>query len=87
MVAKGDAAAPASITPPRSLRAALGRDWQLAYPLVAPVLLVIFGLIAFPFVSSIWYSLQDIKIGGQGRFVGLANYASLVTGLESERFW
>jgi multiple sugar transport system permease protein len=87
VVARGDAAAPASVSRRGSLSAALGRDWQLAYPLVTPVLLVIVGLIAFPFVSSIWYSLQDIKIGGQGRFVGLANYAALITGLESERFW
>lgn len=67
--------------------ARLGRDWRLAYPLIAPIAVVIVGLIAYPFVSSIWYSLQDVRIGGQGRFVGLANYAALLTGSESDRFW
>jgi multiple sugar transport system permease protein len=71
----------------RPIDDALGSDWRLAYPLITPILLVMVGLIAYPFVSSIWYSLQDVKIGGQGRFVGLANYTSLLTGAQSEQFW
>jgi multiple sugar transport system permease protein len=86
MAVRGLTASPAAA---RRSRAAdrLGKDWQLAYPLIAPILIVILGLIAYPFISSIWYSLQDVKIGGQGRFVGLANYTALLTGIESERFW
>ncbi|HEY3081584.1 MAG TPA: sugar ABC transporter permease [Chloroflexota bacterium] len=71
----------------RPVGRALGRDWRLAYPLLLPVLLVILGLIAYPFVSSIFYSLQDVRIGGQGRFIGLENYRTLLVGIESERFW
>jgi ABC-type sugar transport system permease subunit len=70
-----------------ALAAALGKDWRLANPLIAPILVVIVGLIAYPFLSSIWSSFQDIKIGGQGRFVGLGNYASLLAGVDSARFW
>lgn len=70
-----------------STRRILGNDWQLAFPLVAPVMAIILGLIAYPFLSSIWYSLQDVKIGGQGRFVGLANYGTLLGGALAEQFW
>src|SRR5437870_4799061 len=73
--------------PKKRLAAALGKDWRLAYPLIAPIVVVIVGLIAYPFLSSIWYSFQDVKIGGQGRFVGLGNYASLLAGVDSARFW
>jgi multiple sugar transport system permease protein len=56
----------------------LGREWRLAYLLVLPCLLVIVGLIAYPLGYAIWLSLQDIKIGGQGTFVGLNNYAKVL---------
>ena len=56
----------------------LGREWRLAYLLNLPVLLVIVGLIAYPLGYAAWLSLQDVKIGGQGTFVGLANYARLL---------
>ncbi|HEV8635683.1 MAG TPA: sugar ABC transporter permease [Chloroflexota bacterium] len=71
----------------RPIEDALGKDWRLAYPLLLPVLLVIVGLVAYPFATSIWYSVQDVKIGGEGRFIGLTNYATLLWGIESERFW
>ena len=58
----------------RPTRHALGRDWKLGYALVVPVFLVIFGLIAYPLGYSVWLSLQDVKVGAPGTFVGLANY-------------
>jgi multiple sugar transport system permease protein len=68
----------------------LGREWRLAYLLVLPCLLVIVGLIAYPLGYAVWLSLQDIKIGGQGTFVGLNNYAKLLfdtsTRIQSQ-FW
>src|SRR5579885_3129592 len=63
------------------------RDWQLAYLLILPAALVIVGLIAYPFLDSIWMSLQVIHVGGAGRFVGLRNYGGLLGGAESARFW
>jgi multiple sugar transport system permease protein len=62
----------------RQPRLWLGREWRLAYLLCLPVALVIFGLIAYPLGYAVWLSLQDIKIGGQGTFIGLANYTRLL---------
>lgn len=69
------------------LRRSANRDWQLAYLLILPAAVVIVGLIAYPFLDSIWMSLQIIHVGGAGRFVGLRNYAGLLGGAESARFW
>ncbi len=89
MAVRGTAAtaAPTSTSTRVVLEKALGRDWKLAYPLLVPIVVVIVGLIAYPFLSSIMYSLQDIKIGGQGKWIGLANYGSLIYGIDAERFW
>lgn len=87
MAVREVAARPAVIRRGRSLERALGPDWKLAFPLVTPIVVVMLGLIAYPFLSSIWFSLQAIRVGGPGRFVGLANYQSLLTGALSERFW
>jgi multiple sugar transport system permease protein len=62
----------------RQSRVWLGREWRLAYLLCLPVALVIFGLIAYPLGYAVWLSVQDIKIGGQGTFVGLTNYTRLL---------
>lgn len=55
-----------------------GREWKLAYLLCLPVVVVIVGLIAYPLGYAVWLSLQDVKIGGQGTFIGLANYSRLL---------
>ena len=56
----------------------MGTDWRLGYILALPIILIIFGLVAYPFVYSVWLSLNDIKLGGQGTFVGLNNYYKLL---------
>jgi len=56
----------------------LGRDWRLGSAMTLPVVAIIVGLIAFPLGYSLWLSLQDVKVGGQGSFVGLGNYAKLL---------
>jgi len=63
-------------TAPR--RHAFGRDWFLGYAFILPVLVVIVGLIAYPLSYSIWLSLQDVKVGGVGRFIGFDNYYKLL---------
>ena len=63
------------------------RDWQLGYLLILPAAIVIVGLITYPFLYSIWMSLQIIHVGGAGKFVGLRNYGNLLVGAESSRFW
>ncbi|MFN8526149.1 MAG: sugar ABC transporter permease [Chloroflexota bacterium] len=62
----------------RRRRSPLGRDWQLGYAMVLPVVAVILGLIAYPLGYSFWLSLHDIKLGGEGRWVGLGNYYKLL---------
>src|SRR5438105_1473892 len=57
---------------------ALGREWRLAYALSLPVVLVIVGLIAYPLGYAVWLSFQNIKIGGQGTFIGFDNYAKVL---------
>ncbi|MCC6179675.1 MAG: sugar ABC transporter permease [Chloroflexi bacterium] len=57
-----------------SSRRRFGRDWALGYALTLPVALVIVGLIAYPLGYSVWLSLQDVKVGGVGRFIGFDNY-------------
>lgn len=83
------AASSAAIAQPRGRRM-LGRDWALGYALVAPVFLIIIGLVAYPLGYSVWLSLQDIKVGGQGTFVGLNNYYKILFDSEARihaSFW
>src|SRR3954451_18002630 len=62
----------------RPNRRVLGRDWKLGYALIVPVFLVIIGLVAYPLGYSVWLSLQDIKLGAPGTFVGLGNYSKIL---------
>jgi multiple sugar transport system permease protein len=83
-------AARGAVTQSRSSRHALGRDWQLGFALIAPVFLVIVGLVAYPLGYSVWLSLQDVKVGAPGTFVGLGNYYKILFDNEArvhDSFW
>ena len=56
----------------------LGRDWQVSSLFVLPVLVILVGFIAYPFLSAIWLSLHAKMIGGEARFIGLGNYQKLL---------
>jgi multiple sugar transport system permease protein len=60
----------------------LGRDWRLAWFFLIPLLLVLLGLIAYPFVSAIVLSMQHKVVGGPATWVGLNNYRDLLFGQE-----
>jgi multiple sugar transport system permease protein len=62
---------------PRRRSLTLRREGQLAYVLLLPTLLVILGLVAYPFVSAVFLSLQNKMVGAPGRFVALDNYLEL----------
>ena len=64
---------------PRRPRVPLGltREARLAYAILAPTLLVIVFLVAYPFCAAIYLSLQHKMVGAPGHFIGLANYAEL----------
>src|SRR5438552_17109996 len=44
------------------------------WPFVLPALIVVLAVIVFPWIFTIWMSLQEWKVGAPTTFVGLANY-------------
>ena len=68
--------APAVPRRPRA-SASLRGEARLAYAILTPTLLVILGLVAYPFFAAMYLSLQDKMVGAPGRFVGLSNYMEL----------
>lgn len=48
------------------------------YLLVLPAILVVLGVIAYPFAFSIWISFTDRMVGTEGGFVGLRNFEYLL---------
>ena len=73
---------PANRAPARAstsqVRRIFGRDWQIAWPFLIPLLVVLVGLIAYPFVSAIWLSLHRKMVGGPATLVGIGNYWDLL---------
>lgn len=63
--------------PPRRSRSAGLRLKVFAYLLVAPVVLLILGLVAYPFLFAIWVSFTDQVIGSVGKFIGFGNFIYL----------
>ena len=58
-------------------------DRTLGYLFLFPAMLVIVGLVAYPFASAIVMTFQAKTAGAPGRFIGLDNYREL---LSSEQF-
>ena len=44
------------------------------WPFVVPALIVVLAVIVFPWLFTIWMSLNEWKVGQPTVFVGLANY-------------
>jgi ABC-type sugar transport system permease subunit len=61
-------------------------DIRLAYLLLAPAVLLLVGVIAYPVGWEVWTSLTDLSPlkDGSAEFVGLANYRRLLADVE---FW
>lgn len=56
-------------------RSLFAGDVRLGWLLVTPALLVVLGMVGYPFVEAIRISFTDRMVGrGPGRWVGLANY-------------
>ena len=62
---------PGSLHRSWQLKRALGRDYGLAYWMIAPAVLVLLGLIAYPFIRAIMLAFESLPIGGERRFIGL----------------
>jgi len=67
---------------------ALGRDWRIAWLFLLPLLLVLVGLVTYPFVAGIVLSLQRKVVGEPATWVGLRNYRELLVGDQyASTFW
>jgi multiple sugar transport system permease protein len=62
-----------------SSEAAPEREWRPPsyWPFVIPALVVVLGVIIFPWLFTIWMSLNEWKVGSPTTFVGFANYLRL----------
>lgn len=49
------------------------------WPFIVPAVVVVGGIIIFPWVFTIWMSLQGWKVGEPSRFVGFSNFTRLLT--------
>ena len=63
--------------PLHTLAVALDNEQTLGYVLVAPVVLILLGLVAYPLFYALQLSLMDRSIGSEGKFVGLATILGL----------
>ena len=60
------------------------RTWITAYGLMLPAMAIIVGLVGYPIIQAIYFSLTNARVGKPGDFVGLVNYADL---LRNSVFW
>jgi multiple sugar transport system permease protein len=67
------------LTGPAPASAATSPDFTPRYWLFSlPAVLIIAGVIVFPWLFTLYMSVQDWKIGGGQEFVGLRNFAELI---------
>jgi len=76
---KGGSQDPPSTKPSRGISLGIeGRSALLGLTLVAPVVLYLLLVQAYPFVSALYTSLTDKRIGAEAGFIGLDNYGELL---------
>jgi multiple sugar transport system permease protein len=59
------------------LSSLLDHEQALGYLLVGPVVLLLLGLVAYPFAVAVGYALTDRTLADAGEWVGLDNFAAL----------
>ena len=63
----------------RRMEAIFGRDWKVALPFVLPLVIIMAGLILWPFISAIMMSMTVRSLVTRTEsYVGMANYARLL---------
>jgi len=60
------------------LQQLLGKDWKIAFLFVAPIVILLVGLILWPFINAIGLSLT-VRQSRHEVFVGLWNYVNLLS--------
>ena len=63
----------------KRLQRTLGQDWNVAYIFMAPTVILMGGLIAYPFLRALYISFTNTTTRDIGPFVGLLNYKNLWT--------
>ncbi|MDZ4719166.1 MAG: sugar ABC transporter permease [Roseiflexaceae bacterium] len=61
------------------MRSVFGRDWAVALPFIAPLVIIMVGLLLWPFLNAIYISFTIRNIRREEIFVGFANYARLLS--------
>jgi multiple sugar transport system permease protein len=66
-------------SPAAADNAAPEREWRPPsyWPFIVPALVVVLAVIVFPWVFTIWMSLNEWKVGSPTTFVGLSNYVRM----------
>jgi multiple sugar transport system permease protein len=54
------------------------REHVFGYGLILPALVLLAGLVAWPFLMAVYLSLSDYWVGSPGQFVGLANFREIL---------
>src|SRR5215813_2080965 len=68
-----------SVRPRWRVSAILGRDWRIALPFVLPIVILMVGLILWPFINAILISLTTRSLVTRTEtYVGLDNYIRLL---------
>ena len=61
----------------KRVQGVLGRDWTVAYAFMAPTVILMGGIIAYPFLRALYISFTNTLSFDIGPFVGLKNYREL----------
>lgn len=69
----------AAETAPGAATAGGGLRRPSYWPFVVPAMIVVLAIIVFPWVFTVWMSVNEWKIGSPTTYVGLANYLRLPT--------
>jgi multiple sugar transport system permease protein len=70
--------ADAPVSAGQRLRRILGPDWRVAIPFVLPMLVLMIGLILYPFFEAVRLSFTQRRITGVMEYVGFQNYTDLL---------
>src|SRR5690349_22810985 len=63
----------------RRMEAIFGRDWKVALPFVLPLVIIMAGLILWPFINAIMMSMTVRSLVTRTeQYIGLANYERLL---------
>jgi multiple sugar transport system permease protein len=70
---------PLAVSRSKRIVTILGRDWKIALPFVLPIVVIMGGLIVWPFISAILISMTTRSLVTRTeQFVGFANYTRLL---------